>query len=288
MTLPTTEGISFLLRTKNCAATIDAKLNAWASALNSTGREWELLLIDEASSDGTAEKLHAAAQRMKHVRVLASPAVAGLGASLRAALPETRFDIFGFADTAYAYEPTDIKKFLHELGRKEVIYDRDFEVVLVNGSRTGVAVPAFWKWFGRCYRFSARVFLGLPLEPIPGWLGLSEHLRSWWAWVVYGNPFHDPNCGFKLMKKSLIESFPIQSDGDFAHLEVLVKTTFLTNIVADVKLAPVPTLIPHSKWNRTDRSKVFRDPQFRKAVVELDTSAPERPAHEESVAGASG
>jgi hypothetical protein len=203
------------------------------------------------------------ASKMQHVRQLASPPEPGVGSALRTIVAVAQYPILGFATTDYPYSPNDLPRMLHEFGRKETIYDREFEVVLVNGCRSGVPVPGFWKAIGFGVRGFARIALGLPMERLSGWLGWREHARSWWCWLVYGNPFHDPQCGFKLIRKSLIESFPIQSDGDFVHVEVIGKTTFLTNLTAEVILTATVTPVPRPSWSSVDRRRVFRHPEFR-------------------------
>jgi hypothetical protein len=70
------------------------------------------------------------------------------------------------------------------------------------------------------------------------------------------------NSAFKLWRVSFLKRFPIQSDGDFVHTELVAKATFLTSIMDEVPLtskpAPLPALGPVS----SDRRRLFRAPQF--------------------------
>jgi hypothetical protein len=61
---------------------------------------------------------------------------------------------------------------------------------------------------------------------------------------VYGVPLADVNSCFKLFRTDFLKRFPIQSDGDFVHTELVAKATFLTSIMDEVPLTPRPDPIP--------------------------------------------
>jgi hypothetical protein len=68
---------------------------------------------------------------------------------------------------------------------------------------------------------------------------------------------------FKLFRTDFLRRFPIQSDGDFVHTELVAKATFLTSIMDEVPLTPQPDAVPPPadiSWGELLR--VFRDPQF--------------------------
>jgi glycosyltransferase involved in cell wall biosynthesis len=250
-------------------------ITAWTTALAKTGRSWELLIVDQGSTDDTLAVAQSATEGKSSIRLLPTPVNPGTGSCFRAAVEASTHPLIGFVTTDYPYSPADLPRFLAEIQRSEVVYDRTFDVVLVNGCRRGVPVPGFWSGLGWCVRNFMRWALGFPVAPLPGWLGLKEHVRAWYAWAMYGNPFQDPNCGFKLMRRSLISSFPLQSYGDFVNVELIGKTTFLTNLTAEVELTPSPTPVPSPDWTREDRKEVFRNPQF---IQTLSPATPEEPA----------
>lgn len=251
------EPVSVVIPVYNVAEIVGPAVRAWRDELQKLNVETELLVVDDGSTDGTTaalEELSGAAS----IRVLRHESRKGYGACLRTALAETRHPLFFFTALDYPYTPGDLAKLLARIDQPDELIKRKLDVVA--GCRTGRPVPPLWKWLGRCIRGFARIGLGLPFQPLPGWLGFREHWRSWIAWVVFADPLTDPNCAFKLFRKSILDRFPIQSDGEFVHVELIAKATFLTCLMDEVPLTPRPDPQPPTWWG--EFWKVFRDPRF--------------------------
>ena len=91
--------------------------------------------------------------------------------------------------------------------------------------------------------------------------------------MVYGVPLTDPNCAFKLYRKAIFDKFPIQSNGDFVHVEIVAKCTFLTSIIDEVVLTPKPDPIPATDWS--DSGEIFRNPKFFTPPIVSPESVPD-------------
>ena len=98
-------------------------------------------------------------------------------------------------------------------------------------------------------------------DPLP-WHGGPEFRHRVQAKWIYGVPLADVNSCFKLFRTDFLKRFPIQSDGDFVHTELVAKATFLTSIMDEVPLTPKPDAIPPIGETSIDRKRVFRDPLF--------------------------
>jgi hypothetical protein len=179
---------------------------------------------------------------------------------LRTALTESSHPLFATTALDYPYHPTDLGRLIAAIGRKEEIFGRPFEVAVAFGCRTGQPTPGFWKWLGRTYRLLSRGLVGYPPAPSPGWLGAREHFKAWVAWVVFGNPLHDPGCALRVYRRSVFDKFPIQSDGGFVHTELVAKLVFTTHLLDEVTLSPTPAAVPASDWS--DFWRVLRNPEF--------------------------
>lgn len=252
------EPVSVVLPVRNVGTVITSAIGAWCDTLEKLGHDWELILIDDGSTDDTAARVDDLVATRSHVRVLRHEARRGFGAALRTGFAEARHPLVFYTALNYPYTPADLRNLLARIDQTDEVFGRKLEVV--SGCRTGRPVPMGWRLVGFVYRWFCRLGLGLPVEPLPGWLGLRDHVRSWWVWVVFGVPVADPNSAFKLLRRGILDRFPIQSDGEFVHAEILAKATFLACLMDEVPLAPRLDIGPVVEWH--DAGKVFRNAVF--------------------------
>ncbi len=252
------EPVTVVIPVHDAAAVLDRAVGVWLDALGKLGRESELVLVDDGSTDGTAAKADEIAARRKNVRVLRHESRKGFGACLRTALAGSSHPLFFYTALDYPYTPSDLSKLLARIDDLDPLMGRKLDVV--SGCRTGRRAPPFWRAVGVAYRLFCRVALGLRLEPAPGWLGFRERLRSWVVWVVFGDPLDDPDSAFKLFRRSVFDRFPIQSDGDFVHVELIAKSTFTTRLMDELPLSPKPDPAPPTWW--AEFGKLLRDARF--------------------------
>lgn len=85
--------------------------------------------------------------------------------------------------------------------------------------------------------------------------------------AVFGIRLKDVECRFVLARRAIFPRIPIQSDGPFAHVELLAKSNFLGQIMAD---APVEYRPPSEEsrlpW-RGDFQRVYKRPDFGPVTV---------------------
>src|SRR5262249_39445601 len=169
-----------------------------------------------------------------------------------------RHPLFFYTRCDRQYPPGALPRLLEEIDK----------VHLVSGYRKWQPVPRWLSVLGRIYRTVLRVLFGLPLEPLPGWLGWRQHAYGCGARVFYGVRMHDVNCLFRLMRRSIFTRLPLQSDGPFVHVEILAKANFLGYYMNDeIHLAyrPRHEVDPHGRI-LADALRVFRQPDFGPAV----------------------
>jgi glycosyltransferase involved in cell wall biosynthesis len=91
------------------------------TALEATGRTWELLLVDDGSRDGTPAAMHAAAGTEPRIRVLELAQNAGQSAALAAGLLRARGDVVVTLDADLQNDPADIPALIARLGEADVV-----------------------------------------------------------------------------------------------------------------------------------------------------------------------
>ncbi len=271
MSAPTRDGVSVVLplRTPTDPTPL---LSAWTSYLPTCGRAWELIAVADGVSGHDRDG----------VKVLRHEQPRGYGACVRTALPSVHYPLVLLTADDYPYTPADLGQLLDRIDTPGEMPDpatgewKPRTPDLVAGARTGVPEPALLKASGAVFRGFCKLVFDLPLEPGPGWYGAGETARAWRAWLTYGVPLHDPHCGFKLVRKALLERFPIQCDGDMVHVELMAKATFLTCMMDELPLSPKPDRVPKSVWTKADKKVLWGKPKFAFPAPALQVQQEER------------
>ena len=162
------DSVSVVIPAFNEEGAIEAGVRGVLTVMESSGIEFELIVVDDGSSDRTRELAEAAG-----ARVLSLPENGGYGAALKAGIARSKHEIIVITDADGTYPAESIPVLLAELGE----YD------MVVGARVGESVampiarrPA--KWF---------------LRVLAGYLA--------------GREIPDLNSGLRVMRKSLIKRF---------------------------------------------------------------------------------
>ena len=152
----------------------DAGSIAWVAhrareALESTGRDFEIVILDDGSVDETAEVLERLAAEIPELRTLRHERNRGYGATLRDLFAAARFPLVVYTDGDGQFDPRELTRLLDALSP---------DVQLVNGFRRKRADGPLRRLLGpRFHRVIAETF-GLPA------------LRDW-------------DCDFRLFRRDL-------------------------------------------------------------------------------------
>jgi len=160
--------VSIVIPAYNEEGAIASSIRETLQVMEASGREFELIVVDDGSTDRTRERAEA-----EGIRVVAMPENRGYGAALKAGIHRARYDTILITDADGTYPCEAIPRLLDEMGE----YD------MVVGARIGesVAIPMV--------RRPAKWFL--------------RKLASYLA----GRTIPDLNSGLRAMRKSLILKF---------------------------------------------------------------------------------
>jgi glycosyltransferase involved in cell wall biosynthesis len=182
--------LSVVIPMFNEQAYVRRSVEAARSALAHLGGEWEIVVVDDASTDGTGALADALAREDPRVRVLHNQANRTLGGSLRAGLAAARGQIVLYTDA-------DLPADLHQLPRALHLLDYQ-EAELLAGyrfDRTGEGLRR--ALLARCYNLVLRVAFGLRVR--------------------------DVNFAFKLIRRSLLDRITLTSEGSFIDAELILR-----------------------------------------------------------------
>jgi glycosyltransferase involved in cell wall biosynthesis len=244
--------VSVILPVRGAAPALREVLAGWAPVLQGLERDCEIIVVDEDSASAQAVADFTAAETPRlNVQRLAKPG--GVGGALRAGLAKAGHPLVVFAPCDTRYAATDLKKFLEFIDK----------VDCVSGCRTAV-VPAPLRWLGRVWRLTVRVLFGVPLQPLPGWLGWKQWLFRHALRVWTGVRVIDINCPFKLFRRDMFARMPIQSDGAFVYGEILAKANFLELPVGEVEVnGPADDPAQELRPLLGEARRVLAHPEFR-------------------------
>lgn len=172
--------LSILIPVFNEVRTIEQIIDR-VRAADSRGLDKEIIVVDDASTDGTGDVLKKL-QRNTDLKVFAHPYNRGKGAALRKALEHATGDIVLIQDADLEYDPVDYPKLLQPIldGRADVVYGSRF----LGGTHR---VLLFWHFAAnKLLTFLSNMFCNLNLS--------------------------DMETGYKVFKRKCVEGLTLNAD----------------------------------------------------------------------------
>jgi len=251
--------LSLVLVACNAAADIESVVAAWNVQLDTLGRATEIIVVDDGSTDETSALASKLAAQNKRVRFIHHPTRLGFGDALKSGFAAAKHPLLAYTTCDRQYQPADLKLFLDQIDK----------VDLVTGYRQWLSVPGGLRTLGWIYRLAIRVLFGVPLDPLPSWLGDHGQRKRWLARWIFGVRVHDVECAFRLFRRSVLARMPIQSHGPFAQVEILAKANFLGCWMFEVPVSYQPPAGPlvHGSLDPKDSclaeaKRLFSNPMF--------------------------
>ena len=148
---------------------------------------FEVIVVDDGSRDGSAEAVARACADDPRIRIVQHPRNRGYGAALRTGLRAARGRLVFFTDADLQFDLRELEGLLGHAERFDV----------VAGYRASRRDP----WPRRLLAF--------------GWGTIVR--------TVFGLRVRDIDCAFKVFRREVIESIPIDSIGAFVNTEILLR-----------------------------------------------------------------
>lgn len=153
-------------------------------------RDWEIIIVDDGSSDNTLKIGQELSRQYKNVRTITHAPNRGYGAALREGFTHAKYKYVVFTDGDRQFDFSEVKKLI------EQIYGSDIVIGFRKKRRDDM---------------SRHILM---------------NLLKIWDYLFFGFYFKDIDCGFKLFKKEAIEKImPLRSEGAMITTEILAKAT---------------------------------------------------------------
>lgn len=149
---------------------------------------YEILIVDDGSSDNTLKIAKELSRQYKNVRVISHTPNRGYGASLKEGFLNSRYKYVVFTDGDRQFDFSEVKKFIEKI--------RGVDMVI--GYRKK-----------RRDNFARHILMSM--------------LKAW-DFVFFRFYFKDIDCGFKMFKREALEKIlPLRSEGAMITTEILAK-----------------------------------------------------------------
>lgn len=178
--------ISVFFPAYNDAASIGALVNAALALLPRLTHDYEVLVINDGSTDQTAAVLDELASQHAAVRVIHHPRNRGYGGALRSGFAHATKDLIFYTDGDGQYDVRDLAKLLPLLTET---------VDVVNGYKLKRADSRRRILIGAVYQRLARLLFALPI--------------------------HDVDCDFRLMRRHAIQSLELTATSGVICTEMI-------------------------------------------------------------------
>ena len=165
--------LSIVIPAYNESARIESALERVTSCIAEQGWNAEILVVDDGSSDDTAQIVQRWMQTHPRLHLIQNPGNRGKGYSVRNGLLQAAGDIVMFTDA-------DLSAPMEEAERLIAAIREGADVAIgsrwLDRARQTIHQPLYRQFFGRCFNWITRTVMGLP--------------------------FKDTQCGFKAFKRS--------------------------------------------------------------------------------------
>lgn len=154
--------------------------------------KFEILVIDDGSSDHTLEKARQLAEKYSTVKVIPHKINRGYGAALRSGFEHAQYKYVVFTDGDLQFDFSEVDKFIEKIEKADMVI----------GFRTK--------------RRDKKLFKRL----------LLMNMLKIWDFILFRFSVKDIDCGFKMFKKETLENIgPFHSEGAMITTEILAKAS---------------------------------------------------------------
>jgi glycosyltransferase involved in cell wall biosynthesis len=210
----------------NDSGTIASVVITADRTLRDLADDYEIIVGNDASTDNSAEILEELRKHYPRLRVLNHETNREYGGNLRSMFAAATKDLIFYTDGDAQYDPAEVRELYALLGP---------DIDVVQGWKIERHDPLHRKNIGRVYHHFVRMWFGL-------------HLR-------------DVDCDFRLFRRHVLESFPLESNTGCITVEMMTRTE-----QGGFKVVEVPVHHYHRAYGQ---SQFFNFRRVARTLIEL-------------------
>lgn len=186
---------------------IEAVIKKAIIVAGKVAEKWEIIMVDDGSSDKTLEIAKKLATNDPRLVVMSHTKNRGYGAALKTGLSAAKYDLIVFNDGDGQFDLLEVERFFEKMGNADMVIG---------------------------YR-KRRV--DSPLRHV-----LMNMLKVW-DLVLFGFTYKDIDCGFKLFRREALNKIlPLESEGAMITTEILARAKKAHLKIAQVEVNHYPRL----------------------------------------------
>ncbi len=225
--MPYRPSVSLVVPMFNEEESIGHALACAAEALERFSDDWEIVVVDDASTDRSAELVARESEADPRIRLLRHPLNRKLGATLKTGFAAVRKELVLYMDADLPFDPEALGPAIRALHvtRADLIAGYRLD-------RTGEGLRR------TIYSYLYNTLIG----------------------VLFGWPHRDINFSFKLIRREVLAAIELKSEGSLIDAELIVKAKNLGFVIQQLGL----DYFPRTRGNSTLSSpavilKIFRE-----------------------------
>lgn len=196
--------VSAFFPTYNERENIEATVQEADVALEEVADDYEIIIVDDGSSDGTAEIADRLARENPRVRVVHHPCNRGYGGAMQSGIAASTKDLIFYTDADGQFDIKEVSLLL------PLIEDAD----IVAGYRQNRQDPRMRVFVAGVYNLMMRVLLGLRIR--------------------------DVDCAFKMYRREVFDHITVRAETGLADTEIIIKAQNLGMRIKQVAVSHRP------------------------------------------------
>jgi glycosyltransferase involved in cell wall biosynthesis len=180
------EPISCIIPAYNELQNLEATVNSCQDTLERLFEEFEVIIVDDGSRDGTEELADRMAASDPRIHVVHHEKNMGYGAALKSGFATARKPLIFFTDADGQFNPQELEKFIPHLAENDMVV----------GFRSNRADALHRRIYGKLFSALIRIIFGINVRDI--------------------------NCAFKIFRRSILDDVKLTSPGALINTELLI------------------------------------------------------------------